>query len=81
MKSLIPTKGLAMMFPAKGGRILGPLGNVGLMVVGIFHAISMLRGNTELPPALGLLLLVSLAVILYSVQCNPKGTKKSPYAL
>ncbi|MCS4088555.1 hypothetical protein [Rhizobium sp. BK176] len=79
--SIIPSKGLARMCPAKGGRILGPLGLIGLSVVGVNVAINMIIGTTELSPTHNLLLLASVAAVIYSVQCNPKGSPKSPLAL
>lgn len=81
LRSIIPSKGLARICPAKGGRILAPLGVIGLSVVAFNAAMNIINGTTDLSPTVDLLLLASVAAVIYSIQCNPKGTPKSPLAL
>ena len=84
MKSLlgiIPTKGIARVCPARGGHILGPLGILGMTIDAIYTSVGIFSGDVAPYQSLNLLSLASIAAVIYSVQCNPKGTPKSPLAL
>jgi hypothetical protein len=83
MKSLksIPFRGLSEVFPAKGGPVLGSLGMAWLFVEAVFTVARMINNPSDAqPPLQGLLTVLALAAIVYSIQFNPKGTPKSPLA-
>lgn len=79
MKSLtkfIPFRGLKIVYPARGGMVLGPASLAAIIISGLIQLASghqSIIGNC--------LLLLGLAGTIYSVQFNPKGTPKSPFAL
>jgi hypothetical protein len=52
-----------------------------MTVDAIYTLISMLSGNADPHPSVNFLVLASIVAVIYSVQCNPKGTPKSPLAL
>lgn len=77
----MPFRGLSEVFPAKGGSVLGSLGMAWISVETVFTVARMINNPAAVqPPLQGLLTVLSLVAIVYSIQFNPKGTPKSPFA-
>lgn len=84
MKSLvsrIPLKGLAIVCPARGGMVLAPLSMIGLVFGGVLEVLNLMTVRSDDQTTASFVGLVSVLALAYSVQCNPKGTRKSPLAL
>jgi hypothetical protein len=72
---------LLEVFPAKGGPVLGSLGMACLFVEGVFTVARMINDPSAAQPPLQVLAtILSVVAIVYSIQFNPKGTRKSPFA-
>ncbi len=83
MKSLInrlPLRGLAVVCPARGGMVLAPLGIIGLVCGGVLQFLDLLSVRSDYQATASFVGVVSVLALAYSVQCNPKGTRKSPLA-
>jgi hypothetical protein len=81
IKSVPFRRGLLESFPARGGPVLGSLGMAWLFVEAVFTVARMINDPSNgQPPLQGLLTILSVAAIVYSIQINPKGTRKSPLA-
>jgi hypothetical protein len=77
----IPFRGLPEVFPAKGGPVLGSLGLAWLFMEAVFTVARMIDDPSGTnPPLQAVLTVLSFAAIVYSIQFNPKGTRKSPFA-
>ncbi|NTF17358.1 hypothetical protein G6L37_02880 [Agrobacterium rubi] len=83
MKSfkIIPSRGLSVLFPAKWGHVIGSLGMGWLVVGGVLAAARIVNGSSDVqPPLQGVLTVLALVAIVYSIEFNPKGTRRSPFA-
>lgn len=76
LRKLIPFRGLKIMFPARGGQIIAPVSMLAIIISGI---IQFATGHQSFVS--NWMLLLALAGMFYSIQFNPKGTRKSPVAL
>ena len=76
LMKLIPFRGLKIMFPAKGGQIIGPLS---MLTINSVAVIQLATGHQSFLTAW--ITVLGLVGVFYSIQFNPKGTPKSPFAL